>query len=140
MGPSKSPSPKKPLLDFFVEEGEAFGDDKLACDVAFSASCCFGVGRSSTATTVAVVVVVEAPLPVRESSSLADARTGRRARRFLRGSVGDGDTGIDVKAATLAPTSGWLVATAGEEEEEEAARENRIFATGAHTRAERDAN
>lgn len=144
MGPSRSPSPKKPLLDFFVEEEEAFGDDELACDVAFPASCCFGAGRSSTTTVVADVVAVEAPLFVRGSSSLADARAGRRARRFLWASVGDDDDdtgGIGVKAATLALfASGRPAATAAEEEEkEEAARENRIVATGAHARAERGA-
>ena len=129
MGPSKSPSPKNPLDFFFVEDEEEVivvggDDDELACDVAsFSDSCCcFGGAGRSSATAVAVVFEVDAEVPrlACESSSLAEARAGRRARRFLWGSVFDADandSGIDVEAAALELASGRPVTTPSEEEE-----------------------
>ena len=151
MGPSKSPSPKNPLDFFFVEDEEEVivvggDDDELACDVAsFSDSCCcFGGAGRSSATAVAVVFEVDAEVPrlACESSSLAEARAGQRARRFLWGSVCDADaedSGINLEAAALELASGRPVATASEEKEEETERESAIVAfpkcTHTHTRA-----
>ena len=121
MGPSKSPSPKNPLDFFFVEDEEeviVVGGDDVA---SFSDSCCcFGGAGRSSATAVAVSFEVDAEVPrlACESSSLAEARAGQRARRFLWGSVFDADaedSGINLEAAALELASGRPVATASEE-------------------------